>query len=207
MRNGRIVIAVMLLCGMLARTAHGETPATTIRVETTKPVHAISPLLNGVFFEDINFAADGGLYPERIKNGSFEFIDSLMGWRKIERGSAVGGLGIGDASPLNPNNPHFLRITIEDPGDGFGLTNDGYRGIGVTQGAKFTFSAYARSKSGDPKRLSIELIDSHNQKIGVGELSGFGGEWKKLSCVIESSATDPKAKLTILAKSRGEIDL
>src|SRR3954466_14195727 len=124
--------------GLLAESA-------SITVNTAEPSHAISPILNGIFFEDINFAADGGLYPERVKNRSFEFADSFMGWRKQERGGAVGGLGVVSDAGLNPNNPHFLRITIEKAGDGFGLVNEGFRGIGVTQGAKFTFSVYARA--------------------------------------------------------------
>src|SRR3954451_23768900 len=86
--------ATFMLCMAIARTALAESPAITLRVQTDQPAHAISPILNGIFFEDINFAADGGLYPERVKNRSFEFSDSLMGWRKQERGGAVGGLGV-----------------------------------------------------------------------------------------------------------------
>src|SRR5438034_10610625 len=143
MRKLWTIVGWLMLALVMATRARAEAPATTIRVQTDKPGPAISPLLNGVFFEDINFAADGGLYPERIKNGSFEFTDSLMGWRKTERGNAVGGLGVidgatqspalqGRGSALGPNNPHFLRITVEEPGDGFGLTNEGFRGMGVT---------------------------------------------------------------------------
>ena len=186
----RKLCTIVLVLLALLRVTHAQTPPATIRVATDKPAHAISPLLNGVFFEDINFAADGGLYPERVKNGSFEFTDPLMGWRKTERGAAVGGLGIGDAGSLNPNNPHYLHITVEDASDGFGLTNEGYRGIAVTKGAQFTFSTYARTTSTQPQSLVIELLDSHNQKIGSAEISGLAGEWKKLSCPIEVSTTD-----------------
>ncbi len=178
-----------------------------MHIQADKPGAAISPILDGVFFEDINFAADGGLYPERIKNRSFEFTDPLMAWRKTERGQAVGGLGISDASPLNPKNPHYLHITVESPGDGFGLTNEGYRGMGVTKGAKFTFSLYARSDTPENQKLSIELIDPRDQKIGQGELIGFTKEWKKYSCEIESTATEPRARLAILDKSTGSLDL
>ncbi|HEX3355779.1 MAG TPA: alpha-L-arabinofuranosidase C-terminal domain-containing protein [Tepidisphaeraceae bacterium] len=191
----------------ISQPALADAPAATLHVQADKPGAAISPILDGVFFEDINFAADGGLYPERIKNRSFEFTDPLMAWRKTERGGAVGGLGISDASPLNANNPHYLHITVESPGEGFGLTNEGYRGMGVTKGAKFTFSVYARSDSPENQKLAIELIDPRNQKIGYAELTGFTKEWKTLSCEIESSATEPRACLTILDKSPGSLDL
>src|SRR2546423_2264419 len=119
MRKLWTIVGWLMLALVIATRARAEAPATTIRIQTDKPGPAISPLLNGVFFEDINFAADGGLYPERIKNGSIEFTDSLMGWRKTERGGAVGGFGIGETTSLHPNKPHYLPITIERPREGF----------------------------------------------------------------------------------------
>jgi hypothetical protein len=94
----------------------------------------------GIFFEDINFAADGGLYPERIKNRSFEFDQPLTGWHanlnitpKGELGRTQGELDIRTEHPLNKTNPHYLRIRAYEPG--YGLSNSGYRGIGVESGA------------------------------------------------------------------------
>src|SRR2546423_15552516 len=112
MRKLWTIVGWLMLALVIATRARAEAPATTIRIQTDKPGPAISPLLNGVFFEDINFAADGGLYPERIKNGSFEFTDSLMGWRKTERGGAGGGLGDGEASPLHPHQPPHLPTAL-----------------------------------------------------------------------------------------------
>jgi alpha-L-arabinofuranosidase len=85
--------------------------------------------------------------------------------------------------------------------------NEGFRGIGITKGQKFTFSTYARVASDDPQMLSLDVLDSKNQPLGHAELAGFSREWKKLSCAIESTATEPKAKLQILAKNKGVIDL
>src|SRR5438477_3313254 len=113
---------------MVARCASAELPPTTIRVQTDKPGHAISPLLNGIFFEDINFAADGGLYPERIKNRSFEFTpDPLMGWKKIANSGATGAISIAAENPIHPNNPHYLHLNIDTPAQGFGMGNEGFR--------------------------------------------------------------------------------
>lgn len=181
-------------------------PALTIEVD--KPGAAINPHMWGVFFEDINFAADGGLYPQRVKNGSFEFDDRIMGWRKTERGEVVGGLGVISEDPLNPNNPHFLRITVENPGEGFGVTNEGFRGIGVREGEKFTFSVFVRVRSSKtPMALAIELQDPRGRVIGSGKLSGFAAQWKKHACEIVASATEPNARLVVLASGKGVIDL
>ncbi|MGO9109176.1 MAG: alpha-L-arabinofuranosidase C-terminal domain-containing protein, partial [Thermoguttaceae bacterium] len=185
-------------------------PPITITVQVDKPGAAISPILNGVFFEDINFAADGGLYPERIKNGSFEFADPMMGWRRdaIVKGGAVGGFGVVSDKPLNANNSHFLRACLEQEGEGLPLTNEGYRGIGVTQGAKFTFSVYARSDSDEAMCLVIELLGADSHPIAQPQrLSGFDKEWKKYACTIESTAADPKARLRIVVKGTGTLDL
>src|SRR3989440_12542822 len=142
-------------------------PAQTIHVDTEKPVHEISPLLNGIFFEDINFAADGGLYPERIKNRSFEFTpDPLMGWKQIATIGAIGTLAIAADNPVHPHNPHYLHLAIDTPAEGFRLENEGFRnGIGVTQNAVFTFSCFARSADANPPPLTIQILSHDNQVL------------------------------------------
>ncbi len=108
---------------------------------------AISSTLFGIFFEDINFAADGGIYAEKIKNRSFEFPDALMGWRRrstVAPGNA-GTFTVRDDAPPSPQNPHYLRITSKA---GYGVSNDGFRGIGFSKGQKFRFSMLARIPPG-----------------------------------------------------------
>ena len=99
----------------------------------------VDPGLVGIFFEDINFGADGGLSAELVKNGSFEFADPLLGWGKIERPGAVGGIGYPSEAPPFPNNPRYARVTVEKPGEGFGLGNGGYRGMPFRAGARYRF--------------------------------------------------------------------
>ncbi|QEH31942.1 Extracellular exo-alpha-L-arabinofuranosidase precursor [Aquisphaera giovannonii] len=184
--------------------------AADVVVRADQPGGEISPILNGVFFEDINFAADGGLYPERIKNGSFEFDDPMMGWHRpaLVAGGAVGGFGVAGDRPLHPNNPHFLRARLEQAGEGLPLTNEGYRGIGVTKGAKFTFSVRARSAPAGAMALGVQLVGPDGTPIAAARrLEGFTGDWKAYSCVVESAATEPKARLTIVALGKGTLDL
>jgi alpha-N-arabinofuranosidase len=120
-----------------------------ITIDVSKPGAAISPTMNGIFFEDINFGADGGLYAELVKNRSFEFPEPLMGWSKLQRQGAEGTLLVRDDDPFitgtaygEPGNLHYLRIDVKNLGKGFGITNEGFRGIGLREG-KNTFFHYS----------------------------------------------------------------
>lgn len=181
-------------------------PAVTLTVRADQPGPKISPTLWGVFFEDINFAGDGGLYAELVKNRSFEFAEPLMGWQQIER-SAQGSLTVLDRDPLNPNNPHFLRVNVETATGGMGLANEGFRGIGLRQGAQYDFSVYARTVAGGPWSLRIELATADGKILGSTKVTGFSREWKKFTGVMRASATDPKARLNVIAEGRGTLDL
>ena len=92
-----------------------------LTVNLDQPGHAVPPTLHGLFFEDINYAADGGLYAELVQNRSFEDRDPLLAWSAVARDDAKGRLDVESESPLNANNTHFLRIYVTRPGlHGFG---------------------------------------------------------------------------------------
>ncbi|MCH9274769.1 hypothetical protein JS533_000470 [Bifidobacterium amazonense] len=108
--------------------------------------------LFGVFFEDLNHAADGGLYAELVRNRSFEFdpVDNasytaLTAWRKVQRGDALVFLHVDDAHPLNERNRHYARLNVVRCGDGAGISNLGYGdGIPVRGGEEYRFSCRVR---------------------------------------------------------------
>ena len=199
---------MMALCSAAAAAA----PA-SLTVHLDKVEHAISPTLHGIFFEDINFGGDGGLCPELVKNGSFEFTpDPLMGWHRIDPLNNTSHAEIGTDHPLNENNPHYLRFTAEwvdvlaPRGQGSsGLTNEGFRGMGVSKDADFIFSFYARSAK--PIPLSAALIDSKGNRIGGASVDVNGSDWKKYSAQITSSKTDAHAHLQLDLGGVGSMDL
>ena len=142
--SSRFVVLVCVMCITLqAQLAVAQSNSITIQVD--KPGGDISPTMFGLFFEDINFGADGGLYPERVKNRSFEFPEPLMAWKQIERRDSQGTVTVLDQNPINEINSHYLHIEVEKPGEGFGAMNEGFRGMGVQRGAAYTFSLYALS--------------------------------------------------------------
>lgn len=200
-----------ILAGCVLFRVSAQKPATgpdTILVKVNRPGGKISPNMFGIFFEDINFAADGGLYPERVKNRSFEFTEPLAGWTKVEAGGAEGELVIRTDGALNKDNPHYLRLRVYNPGAGFGVMNSGLRGIGVQQGAEYTFSAYVRATRNAPRTLRATLTDeSGGNTIGEATLTGFGGGWKKYEAGLRASATAARARLNLFVEEKGEIDV
>src|SRR3954471_15788300 len=99
----------LLLAALTASVLSAAEVITHITIEAGEPGHAVSPLLHGIFFEDINYGADGGLYAELVQNRSFEHAESLYAWSVVNRG-AEGGIDIATAEPLNAKNPHYLRL-------------------------------------------------------------------------------------------------
>src|SRR5215813_1453214 len=201
------VVAVTCAAGLVAtQTQFVLAQTNSITVQVDKPGAAIPSTLFGLFFEDINFGADGGLYPERIKNRSFEFPEAMMAW-KLEGTGDSGTLEIREDNPLSAKNPHYLRLTNNAKASGFGVTNEGFRGIGVEQGKSYVFSVYARRGANGPTGLRIELEDAASHKLASARLAGFTTEWKKYSVDLRPTTTELKAHLNILVDGTGSLDL
>ena len=167
----------------------------------------IQETMYGIFFEDINFAADGGLYAELVKNRSFEFpSDPLQGWK------AFGSVKVLEDGPFD-RNPHYVRLS--DPGHSHkwtGLDNEGFFGIGLKKGETYRFSAWARVPDGGTADLRIELVNTasagERDFLCQQNLEISGGEWKKYQVILSPSETIDKAVLRIfLAGKRNTVDL
>lgn len=178
----------------------------TFTVKVNEPVAPIQSTMWGVFFEDINFGADGGIYAELVKNRSFEFFKPLMGWsvkRKQEGDILV--LSRKEAT----NNPRFLRLTARNAVKGdLELTNEGFRGMGIKKDLRYDFSfLYRQAAPGITMHLS--LINSKGESLGqtVIKPAESGAAWHKQSVSFQSVAADPKAKLYIWLEGTGVIDV
>jgi alpha-L-arabinofuranosidase len=178
----------------------------TISVNMKSPVAPIQPTMWGIFFEDINMAADGGIYAELVKNRSFEFFKPLMGWR-ILKPDTTEGILIVNQSETNPTNPRYARFTIAEGEKSFGISNEGFRGMGIKQGLQYHFSVLARQAAGGALKMRIELVNSRGEVIGTADLAPESNEWKKYNVSFQSTATEPKAKLNIWFEGNGSLDL
>jgi alpha-N-arabinofuranosidase len=199
----------ILILASVQPAGRGQQNPTIIRVDAAHPGAAMSPQMFGIFFEDINFGADGGLYPERVKNRSFEFDEPLMAWHEVMTidakglGAAKGEMDIRTEDPLNASNPHYLRAQVYEPG--YGFWNSGFRGMGIENGAEYRFSAYVRS--GGPRAIRATITDPSGREIGSGKLDGFDGKWKRYETSIRASATAAHAQLNLFIDARGYLDL
>lgn len=202
MRNGKILLASLALASGLAASA----ATNNLVVKTNKIGAPIPPTMYGIFFEDINYAADGGLYAELIKNRSFEFPQTFMGW------NIFGNVKVLDDGPFD-KNPHYVRLG--NPGHAHkhtGLENEGFFGIGVEKDKEYRFSVWARTPDGDKAKIRVELTDpdtmGDKQAFTKQDLEIEGKKWKKYTLTLKAGKTEPKAHLRIfLVKPEGTVDL
>jgi alpha-L-arabinofuranosidase len=179
-----------------------------ITVDVDKPGHAVPSTLYGLFFEDINYGADGGLYAELVQNRSFEDDEPLYGWQEAADGGAKGRLTVVSESPLNANNLHFLRMYVSNPGEqGYGVENSGFDGIALREDDKYFFSIYARRRAGDAAALHIVIKDGNASSLAAADIADIGTEWRKYEVKLVSTLTVTNAHLFVLATKTGVVDV
>jgi alpha-L-arabinofuranosidase len=180
--------------------------STPILVNVDKPESEIKPTMWGIFFEDINFAADGGIYAELVKNRSFEFYKPRTGWKVDVTTRDSSHFVILNRGLLNEVNPRYARVTVKEGSGKFGITNSGFRGMGVKQNLKYNFSIMASLPAESNFNLRVELISEKGEKIGEATLTLKGKEWKKYETSFVSSKTDLRSSLRIWFEGTGIID-
>ena len=163
----------------------------------------------GVFFEDINMGADGGIYAELVKNRSFEFSIPMMGWKVLGKAATEGDFLVTNRQQENTANPRYLHVTLHNNIYGsIGLSNDGFRSMGIKEGVGYDFSVMYRQPSGKIK-WHIELVNPQNKKLGSATLITEANDekWSKSTISFYANATEPKAKMNIWFEGDGTIDL
>ena len=201
MKTKRLLTTMALAVGMTLQAQTHE-----FVIQTKKVGAEIQPTMYGLFFEDINYAADGGLYAELVKNRSFEFPQHLMGWKSF------GKVTVKDDGPFE-RNPHYVRLAYAGhPHKQTGLDNEGFFGIGVSRDAEYRFSVWARIPDGkEAGKIRVELVDTKSmgeqQAFATATLDIDSKEWKKYQVVLKSPVTNPKAVLRIFLASPQTVDL
>lgn len=178
-------------------------------LETNKPGGEVSPTMWGVFFEDINLGADGGIYAELVKNRSFEFTRPLMGWGILGKPQTEGDFMVLNRGIADTRNPRYLRVTLHNNSRGsIGLSNEGFRGMGLKKNNRYDFSLVYRQRAG-PKKLYIEFVTEKGTVLGATSLAltDTSNDWKKQAISFTSTDTEMKAHLNIWFEGNGIIDL
>ena len=200
MRKAKWFMTVAL-AAMMTLNANAQRQFTVL---ANKPGATIQPTMYGIFFEDINFGADGGLYAEMVQNRSFEFPTRLMGW------NAFGNVQVGEVRPAFDRNPHY--VVLGDSGHiekRTGLENRGFFGMGFKKGMRYDFSVYARLHDGGsaPARIRVELVNADNNIITRQRITIDSREWKKYTASLTSDVTEQKGLMRIFLETAEGVDL
>ena len=180
----------------------------TVTIDVNKPTHKVSPTLFGIFLEDINLSVDGGLYPELVRNRSFEDADSLCFWQySAAKGNAVvAKADLGNMKkpmpPLNHNNRKFLSVTADGS---FSLANNGFWGMNIVQSEKYDFSIALRTPTSYKGSLKAKIVDSNNKVLAEMELKSVTGEWKYTKATLSAKGSATDARLVIEGNGKGEL--
>ena len=172
-----------------------------IKMDVDKIGSTIQPTMYGVFFEDINFGADGGLYAELIKNRSFEFEYPFTGW------TPFGDVSIRSDKPCFDRNPHYARLINRKQLTGTGLINEGFKGIGIKTNEKYDLSFYARTLKNETMKLKIEIVSDKNDIIESKEVSINSKSWNKYMITFAPMQTCSKSSIRITMLTTGVLDI
>ena len=204
------LITKITVCSLLLTSFLSNAQKTTLEVNTAKTITKIQPTMYGVFFEDINFAADGGLYAEMIKNRSFEFEIPLMGWSQpnSDRHSYNKQSGIATTVKVleNKTNSNFCQVIINND-KGYELINEGFRGMGIKKDLKYNLSLKAANHNGAIKKITIQFIDKDKKVLGETNIVPTSNDWQNYTTQFIATQTEAKAKLKITFEGTGTIDL
>ena len=162
-----------------------------LSVDTSKE-KAISDKLIGVFFEDISYAADGGLYAELVQNRDFEYTArDHRGWNALTAWKTSAGVQLATDEPLSQNNPHHVVMDADT------LLNSGWDGI-VDEGARYDFSCYIRLKGCKKKQFTVALVADDGTVMAEGRLKAEGEGWQRYSLVLDTDKKQKRLQAAVL---------
>jgi alpha-N-arabinofuranosidase len=178
-----------------------------IEVRCDQPGPRLDPAMWGVFFEDINFAADGGLCAELVKNRSFEFARPLTGWYEVRPPGARGSFTVRSDAPALAENPHYLRLESMGSAAGYGAGNEGFRGMGLRGGEEYVFTAWVRAGGSTPLSLRVDLKGDEGKVLASGRLDGIGPAWSPRQLSLRPDSTVAAGSLEFIVMGAGRLDV
>ena len=203
----RPALALTLLAALCALATSAAAGPASLTVDVDKPGPKVSPMLYGIFFEEINCAGDGGLYAELVRNRSFEDSDKPDHWSLLASAARKGEMAIDTSKPMSEKNRRSLRLAIEKDGDGkVGVANGGWWGIALAKGAAYDLTFWARVGDGfrGPLEVTLESADgktTHAER----KVEGLTADWRCFAAPLISSGADPAARLAIRTGVAGTV--
>lgn len=192
-----LLAAALSLTGSVAQTRQ-------LTVDAGKPGGIVQPTMYGIFFEDINFGADGGLYAEMVLNRNFEFPNHLQGW------NTFGKVTVGDFEPAFTRNPHYVTVYPSGHKEKTsGLENKGFFGMGFKKGMKYDFTVYARLNNlqGKTAKIRVELVGDDNVPMDRQVITLSNNQWQKKTVTLTANRTMQHGLLRIFNAGSEAVDL
>lgn len=213
MKKPVCLLVYLFVC--MGITVQAQMDQRLVKQKDPNAAKAISPNLFGIFFEDINYAADGGLYAELVQNRSFEYTPSdhrdwnpLTAWQFTKEGFSYGTMSVETSAPIHPNNPHYVVLNIEEVGrEGVGLNNTGFDGIAIKAGEQYDFSLFAKQLTANAIPVTVQLKSKKGNLSNEATINSDSRDWKKYTATLTATAGDDSAMLVIVAKATGKIAL
>ena len=204
--NAAKIFGLALLATVLAARASRAQSAATVTIQGGQPGAAVSSNLFGIFFEEINYAGDGGLYAEMVPDRTFYNSNSPVNWSLVTQGSAAGGISVDSTQPLNTNIVNSLKLTLQSGSGSIGAANQGYWGMSFQAGSAYNLNFYAKAASGFTGPITAWLeSDSGAQVYAQASFSGLTTNWQNLTASLVASATDTNAQLVLSIASPGTV--
>ena len=198
------MIKSFMLIGILGVTTLSLIAAPAkIAVQVDQSGHAVSPHLWGIFFEDINLSADGGLYPEFVRNRSFEDSEEPVNWKLVNASGDASHMATDTSRPLNPFNRRSLCLKLDRAAS---LINEGYWGMNIVEGEGYTLKLAARAAESFKGAITAKLLAA-GQTLAEGEISGITRNWNYYTIHLTAAGSDPKAKLQFDFSGQGTLFL
>ncbi len=200
----KIVLLLALISLLVCFLGQRSAAAATLAVDVDKPGHKISPTLFGIFFEDINCSADGGLYAELVRNRNLEDSDKPSHWSAVGAEPSAVTLTIDSGDPVSAKNPRSLKVQIANTPTGrAGVMNEGYWGMSVKRGEPYELSLYARGADNFTGPLVASLESADGTVYAQAKIAPLSPAWKQYRLPLSPRQTDPKARLVLSTTRSG----
>jgi alpha-L-arabinofuranosidase len=196
------------LAGLVVLTvvcAFGQSAA-TLNIQVNQPGAVVSSNLFGIFFEEINYAGEGGIYAEMVRNRAFYNSSSANFWTLVTQGSAGGTMSVDPTKPLNTNIVNSLKLTFQSGSGSVGAGNSGFWGMSIQLGATYDLNFYACASNGFSGPVSARLESANGSTVyAQTSFSGITGNWQRYAASLVPGITDTNARLVLSISQPGTI--
>jgi len=189
-----------------ALTGAAWSQSAAVSIQANLPGALISSNLFGIFFEEINFAGEGGIYAEMVRDRSFYKAAGADYWTWVTQGTAAGAMSVDPSHPLNTNIPNSLRLTMKSGSGSVGAGNAGFWGMSLQSGATYNLSFYAAGSNGFAGPVGAQLQNASGSAVyAQASFSGLTGNWQHFTAALLSSGTDTNARLVLRLTNAGTV--